>query len=139
MTFNVRIETLLSPTWALLHHAGTFTNVHQDAEGYGVAGQVLGDRDDPQPKMWAVMTFRDTSVTAGDRKLVADRLSEICAYDGKDFDKKMWTDCEIEVLYLRPGDILWVFMALVSDNIANTLVAFNLLERYIWSIHLEPA
>ncbi|KAJ3792486.1 hypothetical protein GGU11DRAFT_749978 [Lentinula aff. detonsa] len=114
LNLTIHLQHLLSPTWALLHHAGTFTNAHQDADGFCVAGQVLGDRDDPQPKMWALMSFKDPSVAAQAHDKIAQRISDLCIYqndiakddeNGRFWDDGIWQECEVEIIYLRPGDI----------------------------------
>ena len=111
----MHMDSLFAPTWALLHHAGTFTNVHQEAEGFSVAGQVLGDRDDPQPKMWGIMSFKDPSVLGQTHEKVAQQISALCLYrndeDKNDnskwhWDDSIWRDCELDIMYLRPGDML---------------------------------
>ncbi|KIK50040.1 hypothetical protein GYMLUDRAFT_253326 [Collybiopsis luxurians FD-317 M1] len=106
-------DSLFASTWGLLHHAGTFTNVHQDAEGYSIAGQVLGDRDDPQPKIWAIMTFKDPSVALQAPAVVADRMQSICNYinirngSGWKWDGQVWEGCQVELMYLCPGDMFF--------------------------------
>ncbi|KIK63410.1 hypothetical protein GYMLUDRAFT_241893 [Collybiopsis luxurians FD-317 M1] len=114
VTFHM--DSLFAPTWALLHHAGAFTNVHQDAEGFSVAGQVLGDRDNPQPKMWGIMSFKDPSVAAQSHEKIAQRISELCEYrnlaqendqTGGCWDDEIWKECEVDIVYLQPGDIFF--------------------------------
>ncbi|KAJ3780290.1 hypothetical protein GGU10DRAFT_337289 [Lentinula aff. detonsa] len=75
---SFHIDTLFAPTWALLHHAGTYTNVHQDAGGYSVAGQVFGDFNDPQPKMWAIMTLKNPVAASQTPEKVAEQMASIC-------------------------------------------------------------
>ncbi|KIK60646.1 hypothetical protein GYMLUDRAFT_244219 [Collybiopsis luxurians FD-317 M1] len=106
-------DSLFASTWGLLHHAGTFTNVHQDAEGYSIAGQVLGDCDDPQPKIWAIMTFKDPSVALQAPAVIADRMQSICNYinirngSGWKWDGQVWEGCQVELMYLCPGDMFF--------------------------------
>ncbi|KAJ3792880.1 hypothetical protein GGU11DRAFT_760388 [Lentinula aff. detonsa] len=106
-------HTLFAPTWALLHHAGTYTNVHQDAGGYSVAGQVLGDCNDPQPKMWAIMTLKNPVAASQMPEKVAERMASICQFENQNnesnmhWDSMIWQDCEIELMYLRPGDFFF--------------------------------
>jgi hypothetical protein len=128
------MDSLFAPTWALLHHAGAFTNVHQDAEGFSVAGQVLGDRDDPQPKMWGIMSFKDPSVAAQSHEKIAQRISELCEYrnlaqendqTGGCWDDEIWKECEVDIVYLRPGDILSV-LALFFFSLTPELKPFQL-------------
>ncbi|KAJ3996999.1 hypothetical protein F5050DRAFT_1807255 [Lentinula boryana] len=116
LNLTIHLQHLLSPTWALLHHAGTFTNAHQDADGFSVAGQVLGDRDDPQPKMWALMSFKDPSVAAQAHEKIAQRISDLCIYQNdiaeddenvRFWDDGIWQECEVEIIYLRPGDMFF--------------------------------
>ncbi|KAJ3750353.1 hypothetical protein DFH05DRAFT_1455388 [Lentinula detonsa] len=57
-----------------------------------VAGQVLGDRNDPQPKMWAIMTLKNPVAASQTPEKVADTI---------------WQDCEIELMYLCPGDFFF--------------------------------
>ncbi|KAJ3791949.1 hypothetical protein GGU11DRAFT_750805 [Lentinula aff. detonsa] len=107
------IDTLFAPTWALLHHAGAYTNVHQDAGGYSVAGQVLGDRNDPQPKMWAIMTLKNPVAASQTPEKVAEQMASICQFENQNnesnmhWDSTIWQDCEIELMYLHPGDFFF--------------------------------
>ncbi|KIK52592.1 hypothetical protein GYMLUDRAFT_251084 [Collybiopsis luxurians FD-317 M1] len=106
-------DSLFASTWGLLHHAGTFTNVHQDAEGYSIAGQVLRDCDDLQPKIWAIMTFKDPSVALQAPAAVADCMQSICNYinirngSGWKWDGQVWEGCQVKLMYLRPGDMFF--------------------------------
>ncbi|KAJ3978513.1 hypothetical protein F5890DRAFT_1479295, partial [Lentinula detonsa] len=110
---SFHIDTLFAPTWALLHHAGTYTNVHQDAGGYSVAGQVFGDLNDPQPKMWAIMTLKNPVAASQTPEKVAERMASICRFENQNnesnmhWDSTIWQDCEIELMYLRPGDFFF--------------------------------
>jgi hypothetical protein len=106
------MDSVFAPTWALVHHAGTFTNVHQDAGGYSVAGQVLGDSNDPQPKVWAIMSFKDPITAYQKCTELAEKIAEICHYDNEKqgrtwrWESSAWKDCQVELIYLRPGDML---------------------------------
>ncbi|KAJ3732017.1 hypothetical protein DFJ43DRAFT_1039746 [Lentinula guzmanii] len=67
----IHLQHLLSPTWAC------FTM--QDADGFSVAGQVLGDRNDPQPKMWALISFKDPSVAAQAHEKITQTILDLYA------------------------------------------------------------
>ncbi|KAJ3741827.1 hypothetical protein DFH05DRAFT_1461915 [Lentinula detonsa] len=100
---SFHIDTLFAPMWALLHHAGTYTNVHQDAGGYSVAGQVLGDRNNPQPKMWAIMTLKNPVAASQMPEKVAKQMASISQYSriqaelkvGNKLDQKVEAMAEI--------------------------------------------
>ncbi|KAF9062968.1 hypothetical protein BDP27DRAFT_1427359 [Rhodocollybia butyracea] len=66
------LSNQLASKWGLLHMAGTFTYPHVDTAGYAVGGQVAGDRNDPQPKIWAVLSLKDPSMA----KLPLEQLAE---------------------------------------------------------------
>jgi hypothetical protein len=112
LSVPLHLDSVLAPTWALMHHAGTFTNVHQDAEGFSVAGQVFGDPADPQPKIWAIMRFRDLSALCHAHEQLAQKMAAVCHYQNVKqeatwhWDDHVWQDCEVDLIYLSPGDML---------------------------------
>ncbi|KAF9069577.1 hypothetical protein BDP27DRAFT_1363268 [Rhodocollybia butyracea] len=116
----------MASKWGLLHMA--------DTAGYAVGGQVAGDRNDPQPKFWAVLSFKDPSKAKLPPKelakhfqavsgVIASSLEEeekwekallkakknknnLPLYLVQDLDK--WSEVwNVEVIYLRPGDIFF--------------------------------
>lgn len=113
--------------------AGTFTYPHIDTAGYAVGGQVAGDRNDPQPKIWAVLSLKDPAMA----KLPPEKLTEsfqdvssMIASSTEEYNRWLkgfkkaknnrnkiplyptqgpgtWSEVwNVEIIYLRPGDIL---------------------------------
>jgi len=138
MSFRMRskpsyLSNHLASKWGLLHMAGTFTYPHIDTAGYAVGGQVAGDRNDPQPKFWAVLSLKDPSMAKLPLNKLAEKFQDVTAMvassteaynhwlrgfkKAKKNTKKVplyptqgpdaWSDVwNVEIIYLRPGDIL---------------------------------
>jgi hypothetical protein len=138
----VEIHHLIGDMWGLAHMAGTFTTAHQDVAGTNVAGSVLGDPADPVAKIWGVMKFKDSSLLNQDDKKSASLIGDICVHaiehegDRWYWDKAQWQDrLELDVMYLRPGDILCVSMAhFPSIFVTKIGLAFNPLAQSTLSI-----
>ncbi|KAF9060346.1 hypothetical protein BDP27DRAFT_1370617 [Rhodocollybia butyracea] len=118
--------------WGLLHMAGTFTYPHIDTAGYAVGGQVTGDRNDPQPKIWAGLSLKDPSMAKLPMEKLAEKFQDVTSMiassaeeyhqwlkgfkKAKNNAKKVplfptqgpdtWSEVwNVELIYLRPGDI----------------------------------
>lgn len=146
--------------------AGTFTYPHVDTAGYAVGGQVAGDRNDPQPKFWAVLSFKDPSkaklplmelakhfqAVSG---IIASSLEEeekwekaslkakknkndIPLYPVQDPDK--WSEVwNVEVIYLRPGDILYVFRNFITIKVIIDISQLSTALHSSSGVHTYPS
>ncbi|KIK54306.1 hypothetical protein GYMLUDRAFT_906448 [Collybiopsis luxurians FD-317 M1] len=105
--------------WALLHHAGIFTNVHQDSEGYNIAIQVAGNRSDPSPKIWGVLKFKDPEMPKKTQMEIAELVADVCSLqsssDVDEFNEHnlyrledpCWSEfCTVDLIYVLPGDLV---------------------------------
>ncbi|KAE9383037.1 hypothetical protein BT96DRAFT_1009721 [Gymnopus androsaceus JB14] len=115
------IENLLITSWGLIHHAGVYTNVHQDSEGCNTTIEVAGDRRNPVPKIWGILTFTDPSTPSKTRKDIFEMISRTCSLrsytDDEDYkepggiwplEDPQWSEiCKVELVYALPGDIIF--------------------------------
>jgi hypothetical protein len=96
-------------------------------------GQVAGDRNDPQPKFWAVLSLKDPSMAKLPLDKLAEKFQDVATMNASSNeayhrwlqgfkkakkntkkiplyptqDPEAWSDVwNVEIIYLRPGDIL---------------------------------
>ncbi|KAJ3855430.1 hypothetical protein EV368DRAFT_79647 [Lentinula lateritia] len=113
-------DNFLSDAWILLHHAGILTNPHQDVDGEAVIWQVAGDRNNPTPKIWGIMTFVDPKAPCLPLRKLHRMITDICELRTKAKAPKpkrgeiwpledpylQWEKCSLELIYAIPGDII---------------------------------
>ncbi|KAJ3887359.1 hypothetical protein GG344DRAFT_80806 [Lentinula edodes] len=113
-------DNFLSDAWILLHHAGILTNPHQDVDGEAVIWQVAGDRNNPTPKIWGIMTFADPQAPCLPLRKLHRIITDICELRAKATAPKpkrgeiwpledpnlQWEKCCLELIYAIPGDII---------------------------------
>ncbi|KAF9036538.1 hypothetical protein BDP27DRAFT_1374768 [Rhodocollybia butyracea] len=139
LDFPVAIETIPHPFHLLNDGKISAEQMNSDmcyrvrnTAGYAVGGQVAGDRNDPQPKIWAVLSLKDPSMVKIPLEQLAEKFQDVTSMvasstgqynqwlkgvkkaqknikkvplfptQGPDTWSEVWN---VELIYLRPGDI----------------------------------